>query len=98
MKHDGSYIGSPDCIKTKTATINHINDVNFKMPFKYTKILELNQHKKSDKSPSIILKYYPQQRGKYIPCRYSMPTTWAFDSIENKHNVCRGEGFMKKFC
>ena len=33
-----------------------------------------------------------------IPCGYSMSTVWTFDGIENEHDVCRGEDFMKKFC
>ena len=36
--------------------------------------------------------------GKHIPCRYSMPTNWALDLIENKHSLYRGKGCMKKFC
>ena len=31
-------------------------------------------------------------------CGYSMSTTWAFDTIENKHSLYRGEDCMKKFC
>ena len=27
----------------------------------------------------------------HIPCRYSMPTIWAFDCIENKHALFRGK-------
>ena len=27
-----------------------------------------------------------------------MSTVWAFDGIENKHDVFKGEDFMKKFC
>ena len=36
--------------------------------------------------------------GEYIPWRYSMSTIWAFDNIENKHSLYRGEDCMKKFC
>ena len=36
--------------------------------------------------------------GEHIPCRYSMSTIWAFDRIENKHNLYRGKDCMKKFC
>ena len=32
------------------------------------------------------------------PCGYSMSTTWAFDHIENKHTLYRGEDWMKTFC
>ena len=35
--------------------------------------------------------------GKDILCRYSMSKIWSFDGIENKHDVYRGEDFMKKF-
>ena len=27
-----------------------------------------------------------------------MSTIWAFDDIENRHSLYRGEDFMKKFC
>ena len=33
-----------------------------------------------------------------ISCGYSMSTIWAFDGITTKHDVCRDEDFMKKFC
>ena len=36
--------------------------------------------------------------GDHIPCGYSMSTIWAFDHIENKHTLYRGENCMKKFC
>ena len=36
--------------------------------------------------------------GAHIPCGYSLSTIWAFDNIENKHTLYRGEDFMKKFC
>ena len=36
--------------------------------------------------------------GEHIPCGYSMSTIWAFDHIENKHTLYRGEGCMKTFC
>ena len=35
--------------------------------------------------------------GKYIPCRYSMSTIWAFEYIQ-KHSLYRGKDFMKKLC
>ena len=35
---------------------------------------------------------------KYIPCRYSMSTIWAFDHIENKHSLDHGEDCMNMFC
>ena len=36
--------------------------------------------------------------GEHIPCGYSMSTILAFDNIENKLTLCRGEDCMKKFC
>ena len=29
--------------------------------------------------------------GEHIPSGYSMPTIWAFNNIENKHTLYRGE-------
>ena len=34
----------------------------------------------------------------HIPCGYSMSMIWTFGDIENKHNVCKGENCMEKFC
>ena len=34
----------------------------------------------------------------HIPCGYLMSSIWAFDNIENKDALFRGEDFMKKFC
>lgn len=34
---------------------------------------------------------------KYILCRYSIVTTWAFDDIENKDSLYLGENLMKLF-
>ena len=34
----------------------------------------------------------------HIPCGYSMSTIWAFDNIENKRSLYRGEDCMKNFC
>ena len=36
--------------------------------------------------------------GENIPAGQSMSTIWAFNNIENKHNLYRGEECMKKFC
>ena len=36
--------------------------------------------------------------GKQLSCEYSMSTIWAFDNIENKHTLYRGEDCMKRFC
>ena len=32
--------------------------------------------------------------GEHIPCRSSMSTMWAFDHIENKHNLYCGKDCM----
>ena len=37
------------------------------------------------------------KRGEHIPWRYSMPTIWAFDHIENIHILYRGKDCVKKF-
>ena len=36
--------------------------------------------------------------GEHIPCGYSMATIWAFDNIEHKHSLYRGEDCMGKIC
>ena len=36
--------------------------------------------------------------GEHIPCGYSMSALWAFESIEHKHTLYRGEDTVKKFC
>ena len=36
--------------------------------------------------------------GECIPCGYSMPTIWTFDSVDNKHDVYRGEHCTKNLC
>ena len=36
--------------------------------------------------------------GEHIPSGLSMSTISSFGSIENKHDVCRGKEYMKKFC
>ena len=33
-----------------------------------------------------------------IACSYSMSTICTFDDRENKHDIYRGKGCMKKFC
>ena len=33
----------------------------------------------------------------HIPWGYSMSNIWAFDNIENKHTLYRGEDFRKSF-
>ena len=35
---------------------------------------------------------------KHILYGYLILTTWAFDHIENKHNLYRGKDCMKNFC
>ena len=49
----------------------------------------------------IILKIHLQQKqasGFFIPSGFSMSTIPSFRSAENKHDVYRGKGYMKKFC
>ena len=36
--------------------------------------------------------------GEHNPCGYSMPKSWGFDHIEEKHTLYRGKDCMKKFC
>ena len=36
--------------------------------------------------------------GEHVPCGYSMSAIWAFDHIENKHTLNRGEDCMQIFC
>ena len=36
--------------------------------------------------------------GEHTPCEYAMSMIWAFDGIENRRHVYRGEDCMKKFC
>ena len=36
--------------------------------------------------------------GEHIPCRYSMPTIWGFNHIEDKHTLYHGKDCMKTFC
>ena len=42
--------------------------------------------------------FFNNKKGENIPCGYSMSTILAFDDIENKHTLYRGEDCMKKFC
>ena len=80
------------------------------MPFEDTKILEFNQHRKSDKTPPIIFADFEYlikridacknqssttKLGKHVPCEYSMSMLRTFDGTENKHDVCRD--FMIRF-
>ena len=84
------------------------------MPSEDTKILEFDQHKESDKAPFIIFadlecilenidgcKNNPENSLGFIfhiPLGFSMSTRSSFRSIENKDDVFRGKGCMKKFC
>ena len=38
------------------------------------------------------------KKQKNILCKYSRPTGWAFDYIENKHSLYHRKNCMKKFC
>ena len=42
--------------------------------------------------------FFNNKKGESIPCGCSMSTILAFDHIENKHTLYRGEDCMKKFC
>ena len=35
--------------------------------------------------------------GRLVRCGYSMSAIWAFDNIENKHTLYRGEDCIKRF-
>ena len=39
-----------------------------------------------------------KKKGDHVPSGYLLCTKWAFDPIENKHILYRGEDRMKKFC
>ena len=45
-----------------------------------------------------IQKNLSHKIGEQLSCEYSMSTIWAFDDIENKYTLYRGEDCMKKFC
>ena len=88
LKRCGSYIDSPDWIKTKNATINHINyDEEYS---KEPKILEFNQYQKYDNTPYFVYadleslikrvggckesseKSSTAKVGEQIPCRFQV--------------------------
>ena len=83
------------------------------MPFEDTKILEFNQHQKSDKTPPIIFADFEYlikrihacknqssttKLGNHVPCEYSITMIRTFDGTENKHDVYRGEDCMRNIC
>ena len=39
-----------------------------------------------------------KKKDDHVPSGYLLCTKWAFDPIENKHILYRGEDRMKKFC
>ena len=41
---------------------------------------------------------YTAEVSEHNPSGFSLPTISSVRIIENKHNVCRGKGFMKEFC
>ena len=48
-----------------------------------------------------ILRIHPQQKTKvheYLPLVFPISTISSYKSIENKHDVYRGNDCMKKFC
>ena len=87
---------------------------NVNMPSDDTKILEFNQYQKSapfiiyaDLECKIKkiheCKNNPEKSSRakvseHIPSDFSMSTISSFRSIENKHDIYRGKGCMKKFC
>ena len=54
--------------------------------------------KKTDGCANIPENYSTTKIGKHIPCGYLMSVIWAFDHIENKHNLYHRKDCMKKFC
>ena len=82
------------------------------MPSEGTKIFEFNQYQKSDKTrfityadlECIIEKIYGCKNNssitivsKHILSGFSMSTISSFRCIENKHDVCGGNGCLKMF-
>ena len=53
---------------------------------------------KKDKCASNPENSSTTKTGEHNPCGYSMLKIWAFDHIENKHNLYCGKNCMKKFC
>ena len=76
---------------------NLINHKPYKEPFITYADLECTIEKtdgcKNDPENSSTIKV-----GKHIPSGFSMSTMSSFKSIENKHDVYRGNDWMKKFC
>ena len=76
------------------------------MPLEKDNILEFNQHMKSDKIWYIIYANIESLIKKIDGCANNLEKNlqifntkiWAFDHIENKHILYRGEDCMKKFC
>ena len=77
------------------------------MPSEKNKILEFNQHVKSDNVPYInyadndvltIQRIIQRQIFWHLPCGYSVPTIWFFHHIENEHIVYCRMNCLKKFC
>ena len=73
----------------------HMSQIKCHILFTLTLKLWLKETDWFSKNPE---KYSTTKIGKYVPCRYLTATIWAFDSIENKHSLYRGEDCMKKFC
>ena len=53
--------------------------------------------KKTDGCANNLEKSSTTKSGKHILCRFLMPTITAFDNIENKHSLYRGEDCMEEF-
>ena len=54
--------------------------------------------KKIDNCKNNPEKFSATKTDEYIPSGFSMSTIWAFDNIETKHSLYRGEDCMKRFC
>ena len=81
---------------TKTFGFNQERKSNNTPSIIYANIQSLI--KKVDGCKNNLKNHSHQKISEHISCRYSMSTIWTFDCIKNKHDVCRGEDCMKKFC
>ena len=69
------------------------------MKFHALFMLKLNfWFKKKDEYANNLKNSSTTKIGVCIPCGYSMSNIWAFDNVENKHTLYRGEYCLKKFC
>ena len=59
---------------------------------------DLESFKKIDEYTINSEKSSTTETGENFPCRCSILTIWAFETIENKYSLHRGEDCMKHFC